>query len=639
MSLSKRQKNITDYLSNHPDEWLTGKELSQMFEVSLRTIRNDIAQINIENNATIIESSKNKGYHINESIKKTAETNTMDFSNSQRRHYLFFNFLIHKNVLFNYFDLAEELFVSEYTVLHDIDHIKQILLDYSQFEIFLERKNNTFTIVDSYNNAPLLLDMYIQRYNLYDTIEDWNICFENCNIKEVKQCIVQSFPSTFFNRYLTFNTVLIISLLLIEQQDIPMEKNIDENVDGYIQKYFKTLKEKQIIHEDSFFIPHFLNTILPLNELHKAERIIKETTTLQDPSYQNLVDILNDVKEQYNLDLTSNTDLILNFLIHIKIARLRLKNKISINNPLLEHLRQNYTFLFDVAFYIAKSFSEKNNLKFTKMEISYFVIYLIGPLKSMKENLYKNYKVNIVIHSIEGLAISNSIKDALLDTLDNFKHIQIQTVNSWENLDQLSMNSYDLLITTSSNIAVSNIETLQISSSFNIFDSTNVINKIKEIFNQKRRDYFERLFNYFFNEQSILIKDKSKTKDEYLKKGCEKLLELNYVKEYFYDLVLERENLLSTSFNTGIALPHATKHIAIKSNIQFTTFENPIPWNENKIKCSFLFAIQKEDIQLFNVICKLLISISSSSDSVNQLSKCTNINDLKTIFLDCYEKI
>ena len=102
---------------------------------------------------------------------------------------------------------------------------------------------------------------------------------------------------------------------------------------------------------------------------------------MQDPDYQTLVQILQEVKQQYCLDLLSNEKLILDLMTHLKTALIRIQNGIHINNPLLEHIRMNYTFLFDVAYFISNLFSQQQSLQFTNVEISYLVVYLIGPLK------------------------------------------------------------------------------------------------------------------------------------------------------------------------------------------------------------------------------------------------------------------
>ena len=63
--LKKRQNNIIDIL-NDKDQWLTGKTLAQMLNVSDRTIRSDIEAINREYQREMIISNKRLGYKLDE---------------------------------------------------------------------------------------------------------------------------------------------------------------------------------------------------------------------------------------------------------------------------------------------------------------------------------------------------------------------------------------------------------------------------------------------------------------------------------------------------------------------------------------------------------------------------------------------
>ena len=61
-------------------------------------------------------------------------------SNEQRIHHLLVLLLTHNQEAFSYYDLADEFYISEYTMLHDLETIKTILTEYSQFDIFIEKK-------------------------------------------------------------------------------------------------------------------------------------------------------------------------------------------------------------------------------------------------------------------------------------------------------------------------------------------------------------------------------------------------------------------------------------------------------------------------------------------------------------------
>lgn len=65
--MNNRQTNIVRILGEQK-EWITGKELSRLLNVSDRTIRSDIDNINKYYQSSLIKSNQRQGYHIDESL-------------------------------------------------------------------------------------------------------------------------------------------------------------------------------------------------------------------------------------------------------------------------------------------------------------------------------------------------------------------------------------------------------------------------------------------------------------------------------------------------------------------------------------------------------------------------------------------
>ena len=65
MGLNKRQEKII-MMMNDSNDWITGKELSKLLNVSDRTIRSDIDSINRYYENALIESNLRYGYHLNQ---------------------------------------------------------------------------------------------------------------------------------------------------------------------------------------------------------------------------------------------------------------------------------------------------------------------------------------------------------------------------------------------------------------------------------------------------------------------------------------------------------------------------------------------------------------------------------------------
>ena len=76
--LTKRQNMIMTIMNNQKD-WIVGKDLAKLLNVSDRTIRNDIAAIYEFYADTMIESNIRKGYRIQgEKVKRFTEGNSGD---------------------------------------------------------------------------------------------------------------------------------------------------------------------------------------------------------------------------------------------------------------------------------------------------------------------------------------------------------------------------------------------------------------------------------------------------------------------------------------------------------------------------------------------------------------------------------
>ena len=159
------------------------------------------------------------------------------------------------------------------------------------------------------------------------------------------------------------------------------------------------------------------------------------------------------------------------------------------------------------------------------------------------------------------------------------------------------------------------------------------------LFEIKQTAYFERIFQYFFHESILDFQNTCESVSDFFLQSCQTLQDLHYVSDTFYDQLMERERLLSTSFETGIALPHTTENNARKSGILFAKFHTPMQWHKNKIKCAFLIVTAKEDIHLLNIIYKVIVDISSSNQHVNRLYKCQTSEDVKRLIFTHFKKI
>lgn len=108
--------------------WLSSASLSKMIGVSERTIRNYINEIN-EEQCQLIESSK-YGYRIRTDLPDTIEDKTEEIIDA--RSHLVLSKLLSSKEGISVFDIAEELHVSESTIMNNVlPKIKKLVKNFN----------------------------------------------------------------------------------------------------------------------------------------------------------------------------------------------------------------------------------------------------------------------------------------------------------------------------------------------------------------------------------------------------------------------------------------------------------------------------------------------------------------------------
>ena len=129
--LNKRQEKII-LLLNDTKAWMTGKEISNLMNVSDRTIRSDIDTINHFYDEPIIESNLRSGYHVRDDVNASLTNNLKSVvpqTPQERCVYIIRSLLFEKKQI-DLLDLQDQVFISGYSIDNDIKRIKTILEPY-----------------------------------------------------------------------------------------------------------------------------------------------------------------------------------------------------------------------------------------------------------------------------------------------------------------------------------------------------------------------------------------------------------------------------------------------------------------------------------------------------------------------------
>ena len=148
---SKINKKAIIEILQSQDEWVTATFLSEIFDTTPRTIRNHVAKINRESKPELIISSY-KGYKLNQ---EALENSGDDFlkSNSSRPLSIIRKLINSQNES-NFYDLADELFISESTLYSDLKQARRIL---TEFSLEIERTEDDIFIKGSERDKRKLI--------------------------------------------------------------------------------------------------------------------------------------------------------------------------------------------------------------------------------------------------------------------------------------------------------------------------------------------------------------------------------------------------------------------------------------------------------------------------------------------------
>ncbi len=128
-NLSLRQRKLL-YIMQNQTSFITSTDLARQLQVSPRTIRSDISEINekLEPFHTRIFSEKSKGYFFHsENPDILLKLNNIDnafFTKEDRVRYLAFQLCL-SDIPINIYDLEDEMFVSHTTLEHDLNELRE----------------------------------------------------------------------------------------------------------------------------------------------------------------------------------------------------------------------------------------------------------------------------------------------------------------------------------------------------------------------------------------------------------------------------------------------------------------------------------------------------------------------------------
>lgn len=616
--LTKRQNMIMTIMNNQKD-WIVGKDLAKLLNVSDRTIRNDIAAINEFYADTMIESNIRKGYRIQgEKVKRFIEETKKEIPETgEERRWLILKTLVEHNQV-NIYQLADQMCISEFSLENDMNKIRKLLDNYQGLKVI--RQSNMLQLSGGEREKRHLYEELISYkisgnlWNLNKVAENF-MRFDLLKVKELLKDIFEEF-------HYQMNEVRIPTLLI--HVGVILERN-------FACHFLKEDEEQQGKYgrEEYEISRHFFEKIgarlsLQVREAeicdfaiyleHGKRKGYCEEEQLQGLASDLVQHIIVEIREHFDIDFSEDCEFRLGLEVHTVSLLKRHYANVEIDHTCLEEVKRKYPLIFEMGVWVCKIMEEHLNIIISENEISFIALHLGSAYE--RANLRRKYRCLLICPH------NQTVKDLCIQKIVNRFQDRMEIVGCMSYFEEslIREKNLDLILTTQPVAHALDIETTEISMFFAHTDEAAVFQTLNRLDQIRYRNNFQFFILNLIREEFFTANMAVEEPEKIISDMCDKLYARGYVKENFKEGVLKRERLSPTSFFHGFAIPHNMSHQeTIHSAISTAILKQPVQWGSYEVRFVLLLAITEENRNFLKIFFDWLDDIISNPEKFARL--------------------
>lgn len=623
---------------------LTSEQLCSSVDVSPRTIRNDIKQINkeLKSNGAEIISEKGKGYKlviydkdkINEFLAVEGnEDDLMPLTQEDRAEYILAT-LLQKNIQgiewVTQNELSESLFISLSSLKNDMKLVREKL---EKFDLSIGKISNKGMGIDgNEEDIRYCINWYVNKSPMFN--EFVKRTYNNALGAEQLDIIINIVKENLSNNQLTLTDVSFKNLIMCT--NISLLRHNSNNVIYYNMKDIQLIKnEDEIIIGNSIVqdIREKANIQLPESEtIFITKQILASSIVIKDRqavvakiNTENLVDyslieaIINSINRNFHIDLERDETLKDFLFNHLKSAIKRAKYNVKLENEMLPVIKKNHPFAFEMAIKANKIIEKFTGIVLPEGDIGFLALHFeasISRLEIRKENKLK--KIIIVCSTGGGTSLLLKVK---LEKYFGDKILVVDTIPWYEFEDEL-LHEVDFVITTIPlKEAMMNDKFIYVK---NLLDSEEIM-KIKRRI-EGNKGTTQSLADSFSSD--IFFSDLEEgTWKNVLSFMCEELIKKGYINKEVEQAIIKREKLSSTEIGNLVAIPHIMHEEIEQSFIAVSILKRSITWSKESVQLVLLIGMSKQQQKQWKSYLEQLYKKIIDIDNVWELIKSNGFNE------------
>jgi len=636
---SQRQIEIIFEFYNNQNQYIKLATLSDKFNLTTRTIQNDIKslkQICFKNGLELISSSgkgcmmqvidlDKSGPFIANITKNYYDS--YQFSNQNSRINFLVGFLIKNNKYIKSQELADMIYVSHSRISSDLKILRKVLAGYQLtlvskpsfgIKILGSEENIRYCLIkENILVNPLLGQLTVEKKDNQVTMLD-----------SISNIVSSSFLDNQFriSDIVLQNLIIHIYAAVTRMTKGHYVRNRNTTIANFNEHSLKLAQKIMTRCCATFDLEYSETEMFYLAINISSKREFDDENFISTKTSTIVIDALNRIKQMYNIDLTNELDLRISLGLHITPLMIRVENDIQFSNMTLLNIQQSYPLAFNVASDFSKYIFSKN-VTLTIDEISYIAVHFISILE--KKISYTNTNRILIICPYRR---SDTIlmQQKIMRLIDNVSEIEISSLNS---INPDEFRTFNAIITTEKEIAKKYPDIRLV----NYFINDNDLKKIEAAL--KGLNNINDILKNF--DQDVFFIGSAKSKKEIIKVLFDKAKKkYGLTNELYKSIILHEEHYTSSYFGNGIAIPHPEELITDISFVGVGILTDQITWGyDDKVSIVFLVSIEKNKPSAFQLWNHLSLLISNETF----LSKIQNVTDfsdfmnlIKGVYIDLF---
>ncbi len=610
VQLSLRQRQLINYLQNQRD-FITGADLARALQVSPRTIRNDISEINagLAGHGIQIISEKSKGYLLSSDGQQAAEAlsriSHTFLTREDRVRYLAFSLCL-SDIPLNIYDMEDEMYVSRTTLEQDIQVLKTRFVISSPHISLMQSRGFLEFEADERKRRTVLNHLFHEDWN-YNA--RGNSYYSYQYLDDTTLDLIMSEASACMNRYdiqlEDTNMVTLNLAIAIMHHRIMTGHTLSESAtlvksDAAAEQAVRELLDALEAKLDCCFSPTERNEIylhVACTRLMDASRLSFEAVNRYfTPDVLHLADAYLDlIRKTFRLDFTRDEDFYITLPQYIRYLQTPTHSFNKFQLP-PDVVREQMMVEYEIAWLFQDLALKYLNYYLNETELMYLALCISGALEYLNKTI-QDAKFKTIICCHLNLYATWAIKQKVLAAFDNYLDIvAIIPVNARTVYD---FSKIDLVLTTV-NKTITNCPTTKVMY-ISPFMTQNDYLSLEHYISQKR---IRHLYAPSLPDTDMLLAQalrldmpEGASLETVMNLLADALQRSGTVTDAYYKDLIRRESISTFAFRPGTILMYSLKG-CVETKMVTASFAHRITWNSHKINQVIMVSVRPEDATL-----------------------------------------